>query len=200
MIRTRALPWLVLPLLLAPVLGYGPALAAPASNDPVRVTVDQKTISTKLGHAFEFRTSIANTGTTDVAGVIAHLNVLSLRDGTYVDPEDWSSHRTRYLALIAAGGSTTISWNLHAVNAGSFGVYVALVRSDGTALLNVSPPVRVAVADRRTLNSGGIVPLVIAMPVLLGLLWGLVRLGRSKSRLRRSNAGAPSASPARASA
>ena len=182
MIHPRAVPWLVLSLLLALLPArVATVRAAPTSADKVRVTVDQRTVSTKLGHAFEFRTSIANPGTTDVRGAIAHLNVLSLRDGTYVDPEDWSTHRTRYLAPIPAGGSTTISWKLDAVNAGSFGVYVALVQHDGTALLNVSPPVRVTVADRKTLNSGGIVPLAIGMPVLLGLLWCVVRLGRRRS-------------------
>ena len=45
--------------------------------------------------------------------------------GVYVDPEDWSSHRTRYLAPISAGGSVTLAWKMQAVNSGSFGVYVA---------------------------------------------------------------------------
>ena len=63
----------------------------------------------------------------DKAELIAHLNVLSLRSGVYIDPEDWSSNRTRYLPPIPAGGSLTLTWRLQAVNAGSIGVYVAVL-------------------------------------------------------------------------
>ena len=156
-------------------------LAAPPSHAPVRLTVDRSAISTGIGHTFVFRTRIANTGATDLTGVIAHLNVLSVRAGTYVDPEDWSSQRTRYLAPLPPGRSATISWKLAAVNTGRFSVYVALLRGDGTALLDVSSPLRVQVADRKTLDSGGILPLALGLPALLGLIWALVRLGRSRS-------------------
>ncbi len=59
--------------------------------------------------------------------------MLSLRDGVYVDPEDWSSRRTRYLATIPTGGSTTITWKMQAVNAGRFGVYVAVLSRTGAS-------------------------------------------------------------------
>lgn len=179
--RVRTAFWIVLAVLVA----CGPAaLAARAANGGVQIAADRTAIATKLGRPFGFRTAITNAGATAAPGLIAHLNVLSLRDGTYVDPEDWSSNRTRYLAMIPVGGSTTIPWQLHAVNAGRFAVYVALVRSDGTALPAVSPPVRVTVTDRRTLNSAGILPLAIGIPMLLGLVWGLVRLSRSRGTRR----------------
>jgi hypothetical protein len=158
---------------------------AQAGDTPhaVSVSVDRISISTKLGRAFSFASTITNHGDRAASGLIAHLNVLSLRDGVYVDPEDWSSHRTRYLAPIPAGGSTTIAWRMEAVNAGSFGVYVAVLPENGAA----RPPttgsaIHVAVAERRTLNSAGILPLVLAIPGVLGL----VALG---FRLRRGGAG-----------
>jgi hypothetical protein len=97
--------------------------------------------------------------------------VLSLRNGTYVDPEDWSSHRTRYLPPVPAGGSVTLTWRMEAVNHGSFGVYVAVVPDSGPARPPaVGPAIKVAVADRKTLNSGGILPLALGIPAALGLV------------------------------
>jgi hypothetical protein len=161
----------------------GAARAAPG----VSVSVDRARISTRLGHTFEFRTTIANDGRTTASGLIAHLNVLSLRDGVYVDPEDWSSHRTRYLAPIAAEGSRTIAWRMQAVNSGSFGVYVAVLpRSGGPRPPVTGPTLRVSVAKRRTLNSGGILPLALGIPGLLGVLAvGVSERGRSRRRWRR---------------
>ena len=179
MTGARATFWAFLPAVLALVLAWGSA--AGAASPPLHSSVDRATISTELGQTFETRTSIANTGTSGVVGAIAHLNILSLHDGTYVDPEDWSSRRTRYLPAVPPGGSTTIGWRLHAVSPGSFVVYVALVRADGAALLSVSPPVRVTVSDRTTLNAGGIVPLAVGMPLLLGLVWLIVRIRRASS-------------------
>ena len=154
--------------------------AAEAADDALRSSVDREAIASDLGHSFETRTTIENTGATGVTGAIAHLNVLSLESGTYVDPEDWSSRRTRYLAPLPAGGSTTMAWRLHAVSPGRFVVYVALVSADGVALLGVGPPVRVTVSDRTTLNSGGIVPLALGIPLLLGLAWAIVSRGRAR--------------------
>ena len=101
------------------------APVARASSAPVSVTVDRSEISTAIGKKFTFHSTITNHDTTPATGLVAHLNVLSLRPGVYVDPEDWSSHRTRYLPTIPAGGSLPITWTVQAVNSGSIGIYVA---------------------------------------------------------------------------
>lgn len=153
---------------------------APAAGR-VSVTVDRSQVATKLGHTFVFRSTIANSGPGVASGLIAHLNVLSLHTGVYVDPEDWSSQRTRYLGPIPAGGSTTLTWRMDAVNAGSFGVYVAVLPQSGTARPPTTGPVlHVVVAQRETLNSGGILPLVLGIPALLALLALGLRLRRGR--------------------
>jgi len=146
---------------------------------PLSVNVDRARIATKLGHRFVFRSTIWNHGSMPVSGVIAHLNVLSLRSGVYVDPEDWSTHRTLYLGTIPAGGSTTRTWRMQAVNAGRFGVYVAVLTSNGVAgAPTAGPAIEIAVADGKTLNSGGILPLALGIPAGLGLLAVSLRFQR----------------------
>jgi hypothetical protein len=143
--------------------------AAPGAR--VTVTTDRAHVTTSIGHKFRFRTTIANHGSPTAEHLIAHLNVLSLLAGTYVDPEDWSSQRTRYLAPIPPGGAVTIDWRLQAVNSGSFGVYAAALPASGPPVAPVvSPTVRVDVAHRQTLNSGGILPLALGVPAALAVL------------------------------
>jgi hypothetical protein len=155
-----------------PVLVAALVLAGGAqAGGRVSVAVDRTVVTTQLGHKFHFRSTFRNASGASASGLIAHLNVLSLQQSVYVDPEDWSSHRTKFLPPIPAGGSLTVTWPMEAVNHGKFDVYVTLVeqRSLGDTPA-IGPAVRIAVADRRTLNSGGILPLALGIPAFLGLL------------------------------
>lgn len=153
---------------------------AGAASRSLEVTVGRTAISTTLGHKFVFRSTIANRSSIPATGLIAHLNVLSLKPDVYVDPEDWSSHRTRYLAPIPPGGSTTITWRMQAVNHGEFGVYVAVLPEGGAlSRPTTGRAIKVAIASRTTINSGGILPLALGIPGLLGLLTLGLRLRRN---------------------
>jgi hypothetical protein len=150
-----------------------------AAAHGVSVSVSRVRISTDLGHKFSFRSTVVNHGSAAASGLIAHLNIVGLDSSVYVDPEDWSSHRTIYLETLPPGGSKTITWRLQAVSAGAFDVYVAVFSRRAVAQApTTGPAVRVAVADRRTLNSGGILPLALGIPAFLGLLAVGVRLRR----------------------
>ena len=155
--------------------------AAQAQAAGLRLSNDRAGIATALGHKFVFHTTIRNEGATPASGLIAHLNVVDLSGHTYVDPEDWSSQRTRYLPSIPAGGSTALAWRMNAVNSGTIGVYVAVLpRSGAPVPPTTGPTVRVQIKDRKTLNSGGILPLALGLPALLGLLAVGVRVRRGR--------------------
>ena len=163
-------------LLLTLLLALG--LAAPAQA-AISITNDRNAITVKLGHKFAFHSRIENQGARTASGLVAHLNVVDLTGHTYVDPEDWSSHRTRYLQPIPAGAARTVTWPMNAVNAGTIGLYVAVLpRSGAPVRPATSPTVRLRVEDRRTLNSGGILPLALGIPGALGLLALAVRVSR----------------------
>jgi hypothetical protein len=160
------------------------ALAGPAvsSSNHIAVTVDRTAIATSLGHKFSVRSRIANSGGSGASGLIAHLNVLSLRPDVYLDPEDWSSHRTRYLPAIPAGRSVTITWRMQAVNAGSIGVFIAVLPQSGEPRPPATgPTIHVSIARRKTLNSGGILPLALGIPALLAALSVGLRVRRRAS-------------------
>ncbi len=156
--------------------------SAAAATDPapgLSATVDRAQISTQLGRSFEFRSTITNSGPNAASGLVAHLSVLSVREEPYVDPEDWSPQRVVFLDPIAAGGSRTLRWRMTAVDAGAFGVYVTVLSKDRSAApAPNTPTIALRVSQRRTLNSGGILPLAIAVPALLGALAIMLRLRR----------------------
>jgi hypothetical protein len=160
--------------------------AAASPGSAVDVTVDRPQAGVAVGETLTVTSQITNKDTAATDPIIANLNVASLTSNVYIDPEDWSTQRTRYLPSLAPGQSTTVSWELHAVNTGSFVVYIGLLPNGtataGSGPLTVSPPVHVSVAGRRTLSAGGALPVAIAIPILLGLGAGTVRY-----RVRRAN-------------
>lgn len=158
---------------------------AAAAAAPVEVTFDRVDQANVLGDQFTLQARITNHGTTTTDPLIASLNVTSMTTDVYVDPEDWSGSRTHELPPLTPGADTTLSFELQAVNAGRFSVYLVVLpngaSSGGTGSPAVSPPVRVTVAGRRTLSAGGAFPVVVAVPVLLGVALAVARI-----RLRRA--------------
>jgi hypothetical protein len=162
---------LIMILLLAGVLTGlpAPALANPLSVD---VVAQPPEVSTVLGGRFKITTEIKNNGSAPTGDILAHLNVASIEGSVYVDPEDWSSERSQQLSL-KPGESRKLSWEIQAVNSGQFAAYVVVVpfgsSVNGNEGLKISQLVKVDVAQRTTLSAGGALPVVIMVPLLIGL-------------------------------
>jgi hypothetical protein len=158
--------------------------SAAATKGAVDISLTRPGVSTRLGESFRFSSTVSNNGQATLSGLVAHLNIVSLSKGVYVDPEDWSSERTRYLPPLGRGRSIEIPWKVTAVNGGRFAVYVVVVPSEGPATsagdLAVSPALEARVTERRTLNSGGVLPLSLGVPAALGLATLVVRARRRR--------------------
>jgi hypothetical protein len=177
--------WIVL---LGVVLGMLlAAVASSASAEPLSVTVDAQPdhVSTVLGGPFTLKTEIVNTSSRPTGPILAHLNVASIQGDVYVDPEDWSSNRSQNLSL-QPGESRTLSWDVQAVNAGRFAAYVVVLPEDeavaGAEGLVVSPLVKIDVAARSTFAGRGTLPVVLGIPIVLGLIAGSLRFRPVRSR------------------
>jgi hypothetical protein len=165
--------------------GASPASSAPEpENLTAKLAISTNRISTHLGEAVGFTTTITNTGPTTLSGLVTHLNIASYDPGVYVDPEDWSGQRTKYLGPLDPGQSVDLDWKLDPVNGGDFAIYVVAVapKDPGSTThgLAVSPEVQAHVIEQRTLNPGGVVPLAVAIPGLIGLLALVPRLRRAR--------------------
>jgi hypothetical protein len=149
----------------------GPAGAAGAAPSGVDVSARPARIAAVLGDTVTVTTTVANRGPVASGPLVAHLDVVSLRDDVYVDPEDWSSQRSVDVEPLAPGGRTVLSWPVRTVDAGEFAVYVVLLPTGpgGPAHVTPSAPVHLAVTGKRTLDAGGTLPVVVGMPLLLTL-------------------------------
>jgi thiamine pyrophosphate-dependent acetolactate synthase large subunit-like protein len=139
-------------------------VAAPAAAAP-ELSMSRAVVSTRIGADFRFQTTIANLGPAPMEGLIAHLDVVSRDPSVYVDPEDWSPERTRYLARLEPGAAIDVPWTVKAVNSGRFSVYVVVLGAGGPV---AGPALDARVTERRTLDAGGVLPLALGLPALLG--------------------------------
>ncbi|MEU4290055.1 hypothetical protein AB0E63_17690 [Kribbella sp. NPDC026596] len=135
--------------------------------DPT-ITMNHDQLTAQIGQTLTVESVVSTSGP-----AIAHLNVVSL-DGVYVDLEDWTQDVTQ---PVPAGPETQLDWEFQAVNPGHFAVYVVLIPTSGPAVpgrsvvgpLVAGPPVRITVARRQTLDTGGALPVAIAVPSLLAI-------------------------------
>ena len=122
------------------------------------ITMDHDQLAAQIGQTLTVESVVSESGP-----AIAHLNVVSL-DGVYVDLEDWTQDVTQ---PVPVGADTALDWEFQAVNPGHFAVYVVLIPKSGP--LVAGPPVHVTVAPRQTLDTGGALPVALAVPSLLGI-------------------------------
>ena len=173
------------------LVAAAPAAAVAAPAGPVTVTMSRSSMAGVLGDRVPVRATVANAGSAATGRLVAHLDVVSLHEDVYVDPEDWSADRSVEVGPLDPGGRTTVEWTVRYVNAGEFDVYVVVLPtapSTGADPLAVSPALRLAVASRQTLDPGGSLLVVTAVPVLVGLLAAGIRLRRqTRQRRQRSS-------------
>ena len=159
----------------APVAAWAshPPAAEPL---PVSVELDQDQAGIAIGQTLRFTSTVRNPGEQEVSGAIAHLNVLAVDPGVYVDPEDWSGERTQYLDPLGGGESDPLEWEMQAVNSGRFLVYVVITSDQAAGAVVASKTLRLDVAAQRTVDAGGVLPIAVGVPGAIVLLMGLITI------------------------
>lgn len=172
---------IVLTALVVALLASASALAAPASAESlvdVTVVVEPLDVSIDLGTSFDITVTMTNGTTRPVTGLVAHIDITALDSESSVDPEDWTSTLSRSVSPLEPGQSATLSWTLQPIAAGQFTVYAVGLAPEATDVSSSNVLV-VNVADRRSLNPNGILPVSISLPVVVGgLLVTQQRRGR----------------------
>lgn len=156
--------------LLIVVVAGSAAAATPAQiGDTVVVTVDPTTSSVVLGDSLDLVVTVTNTGTAPTPPLVVHIDITDPSESTSVDPEDWTPTLSKRIGEVAPGDTITVGWTVQPISGGTFAVYgVAL--SPGVETISASNVLEVTVADQRSLNPGGILPVAIAVPSLIGVL------------------------------
>lgn len=168
---------------------FVPSTASAESLDDVAVTVDPTSHSVVLGDAFTVQITVTNRGSVATVPLVIHVDITDPSQPTSVDPEDWTSTLSKTIGILDPGTSVTVDWELQPIAGGEFAVY-AVALSAGIDTLSPSNVLRVAVADQRSLNPGGILPVAIGAPLVVGgLLLLQMRLARRTPKVAKGAAG-----------
>jgi hypothetical protein len=159
-----------------------PLTASGQSPQTVSVQMSKDAVSLFVGESVEFETVLRNNGTDATPPLVAHLNIASLRAGVYVDPEDWSTSRTRYLEPLQPGDSVTVDWKVRALSEGEFAAFVTLISADPSFFAVTGSPLQIHTEPSKILPMNRVIPVVAVVPLVpLALLLFRIAAARKRS-------------------
>ena len=177
-------------LLVACLVAAGPAWGQGGDSSsvvrpPLSITIDTYHVENKNGDKVPFTTVVTNNGQEPLPYTTVAMNIIKLSgEGDPVDPEDWAPERTQGIETLGPGESVTHSWTVNTIFDGNYMVYmVAIVKPTSpniTSMPVVSPGIHLTVHPFARANPSGILPYVIATPIVLVL--GIVFLLRRRRR------------------
>lgn len=144
-----------------------PSAGAASLDDTVRVAIDPKTSSVVLGENLDLHVAVTNNGSAATPPLIIHLDITDPEQNTSVDPEDWTPTLSQPVGEVAPGETVLVSWRIQPISAGTFSTY-AVALSPGVESVAASNVLEVRVADERSLNPGGILPVALGAPAFVG--------------------------------
>jgi len=138
------------------------------------VVIEPTDVAAVLGESIELTITVTNQGDTATPPVAVHLDVTDPTTTGSVDPEDWTATLTQQIGEMAPGQVEVLTWTIQPIAPGTFSAY-AIALSPTSSSLAASAVVQIDVADHRSLNPGGILPVALGTPALVGalLIWRL---------------------------
>jgi hypothetical protein len=171
----------------------GMPLASAAPELAVQTSVGSA--HTKTGDVTSFHTTITNRGTTASSSIVAALNIVKANavssgtgigrgTGINVDPEDWAPERTQSVPPLAPGQSVVLNWTIFSILAGDYMVYVVAIPEPGGPDLSSTPvsgpALHLIVQGVSQYNPGGVLPMTVGVPIVVGLVWLSLRIWRRR--------------------
>ena len=167
-------------------LGFASGISAQttADSNPLSVQINQKSATMVAGDWIEFSAILRNDSATTTPPLVAHLNIAAVKEGPYVDPEDWAARRTQYLSPLEPGESAQVDWQIHALVKGEFAFFATVVSSDSAFSSVVSPSLLAQVAPDNILPLNEVIPVVAVVPLfpLALLFFGSTRRWRQRGQ------------------
>jgi len=137
--------------------------------DTVVLTIDPMESDVILGENMDLVVSVTNTGVDETPPLVIHIDITKTDQATSVDPEDWTPTLSKPVGPVQPGRTVTVDWNIQPISSGTFATY-AVALAPGLDTVAPSNVLEVRVADQRSLNPGGILPVALAAPAAVGAL------------------------------
>jgi hypothetical protein len=150
----------------------------------LQLSLDMDYKVVKTGDRIEFNTLVTYSGSGQSPPMVVAMNIINLKDGEPVDPEDWSPQRTQYIKNMAPGQSINQTWIVHAILDGDYMVYMVVIPNpldrEDTSFAVSNSGIHLTVTPFTRLNPGGVLPLVIGMPIGLTIIMSVLRWRRRR--------------------
>jgi hypothetical protein len=145
------------------------AQAPPGSGNPLQIETRTSELSGTAGQYVKLPARITNASKVPVKDVVAYVTLVEITKGQKapVDLEDWSAHRAVTIGSLAPGHSRDASWSLRLVKGGHYVIYANAIEK-GSSWAAVGQEVPLTVMAHKNLNPGGVLPVALGVPVLVG--------------------------------
>lgn len=165
------------------VLGTLLLSAAPAwgqTDHELEVEVTPGRIDAILGDAFDIEVTVTNLSDQPTAALVAHIDITDPAQSTSVDPEDWTETLSQTIGVLPPGGTESVAWTLQPISPGSFHLYAVALSGENNGV-QASLATTIDVEFVQTLNPEGVLPVVVAGPIVIGALL-LIVIRRSRDQ------------------
>ena len=157
-----------------------------AAQSPVSLDLQpdgKNPVSPVMGDNLRFWSTIANTGSSPVKGLVAWISLVEIDPDNEqpMDLEDWSAHKAVTGASLKPGQSLRTDWPMRLIKAGDYRVVVSVTDRGGRQVFT-SPTVQFHVRQKPMLQAGRVLPVAVGIPLLL---MGLVAFNKTRQRLQR---------------
>jgi hypothetical protein len=154
-----------------PVPAFATAASATQVDDGTSLKIETPTnpLSGIAGQYVNLPATITNTSDKPVKDVVAYVTLVETTPSQQapVDLEDWSAHRAVTIDSLAPSESQNAAWELRLIKGGEYVVYVAAIEK-GSSQAAVGPVVPLSVTAQKNLNPGGVLPVALGVPILVG--------------------------------
>jgi hypothetical protein len=152
-----------------------PAFASQASatqmgsSTPLKIETPTQPLSGTAGQYVNLPATITNTSDNPIKDIVAYVTLVETTSGQQapVDLEDWSAHRAVTIDSLAPSESQNAAWDLRLIKGGEYVVYAAAIEK-GSSQAAVGPVVPLSVTAQKNLNPGGVLPVALGVPILVG--------------------------------
>lgn len=138
----------------------------------IELAIDGKFKQVKMGEMVKFNTTITNRGLETSPPLIVALNVVTLQpQGKGVDPEEWSSERTKYVQPLAPDETIKLDWLITTGLHGDYIIYLVVIPQPTSPEVTTFPVASTSfyltVIPTTRLQPAGVLPFALGVPVLL---------------------------------
>ncbi len=136
-----------------------------------------------MGDHLQFWSTITNTGTSPVEGLVAWISLVEIDPGNEqpVDLEDWSAHKAITGASLKPGESLRTDWPMRLIKGGDYRVVVSVTDRGGSQVYT-SSTVQFHVRQKPVLQAGRVLPVAAGIPLLIAglMIFNQAKQGHSR--------------------